>query len=529
MKFVKRNLILTLALLIGLCLFVTLGSPKAEAIQSGWYQWGNRWRYYDEYGKLHTGWLQYGGNLYYFHSDGTMNTRSPLRIDGEMHLFNKDGTWDKQLKNCWYEGDINDGYHLSNWYYYDENGKSHSGWLKYGDNWFHFNEDYGMTTGKFYQGKTVHYFDENGFWIRSDTDRWVQINGKWFYYSAKKETYLTNTEHEIDGKWYCFDQYGAMRTGWYGNSYYNASGEKVFGWLFYEGKWYYLDWEGETVSGLYMIDKKAYVFDLDGVWLDVTGWVEIPHRSDLDKKYIQWCYIHSDRELHRGWLQYGNNWYYLNKDSGRLVKYRTVIDDVLHDFDENGVWQGPATTGWQQEGGKWYYYDRYSGEMYVSKWVLINNEYYYFDNNGVMQTGWIKAYGKWYYLSDTGALHTGWLQYGDNRYYMRPEYDGEMAIGPVLIDNNIYLFKADGVMHTGWYEEYGTYYYFDPSGAMHFGWLELNGKWYAFDEYGQMIVGWGSDTEHIYYFNDDGTMVTGWKTIDGKAYHFDKDGHCTNY
>ena len=36
--------------------------------------------------------------------------------------------------------------------------------------------------------------------------------------------------------------------------------------------------------------------------------------------------------------------------------------------------------------------------MSVNEWDYINSNWYYFDKNGIMQTGWFLYNGNWYYL-----------------------------------------------------------------------------------------------------------------------------------
>ena len=167
-----------------------------------------------------------------------------------------------------------------------------------------------------------------------------------------------------------------------------------------------------------------------------------------------------------------------------------------------------------------------------SGWVLENNKWYYYQN-GVKKTGWL-AYGSdWYYLDGNGAMMTGWLQYGSTWYYFLS--DGKMATGKVTIGNEVHIFDANGVwkgkdasatVTAGWKQEGGKWYYY-KNGAKVTGWLDLNGTWYYFKTSGEMVTGWLAYGPVWYYFNGNGDMRLGWLTYGGKTYYFDKA--TTNY
>ena len=44
--------------------------------------------------------------------------------------------------------------------------------------------------------------------------------------------------------------------------------------------------------------------------------------------------------------------------------------------------------------------------------LRIKGTWYFFDNNGVMQTGWVFTGGAWYSLNGDGAMRTGWYRRG---------------------------------------------------------------------------------------------------------------------
>lgn len=108
--------------------------------------------------------------------------------------------------------------------------------------------------------------------------------------------------------------------------------------------------------------------------------------------------------------------------------------------------------GWVQNKstGKWYYYQQ-NGEVQTG-WKQIEGKWYYFDSSGLMQTGWVqdKASGKWYYLKSNGEMAASqWRQDQSGKwYYLRS--NGEMAVSQIRKgkDENSYYLGEDGAMVT---------------------------------------------------------------------------------
>ena len=229
--------------------------------------------------------------------------------------------------------------------------------------------------------------------------------------------------------WY----FNEKHSGWY---YYNQQGNKLFGWQYISGKWYYLDAENQEYPGLMLADcgKKiggaTYFFDKSGVML--TGWVFRPE-----------------------------GWYYTDK-SGAMLE------------------------GWQRVGNKWYYLDEsnqdYPGIMLANCERVIGNETYYFALSGAMRAGWYAESGSWYYYDDyTGQIVSGWRKVGNAWYYMDPENHNKMiANGWKKIGSQWYLFNANGSMRTNWVWTNGLWYYLGSDGAARTGWKVIGGNWYYF-------------------------------------------------
>ena len=159
-----------------------------------------------------------------------------------------------------------------------------------------------------------------------------------------------------------------------------------------------------------------------------------------------------------------------------------VINDQKYYYGEDGT----KKTGWQEIDGKKYYFgDENDGAM-KTYWQKIDGKWYFFGNDGVMRTYWQKIWGKWYFLGNAsdGAMKTGWQQVYGKWYYLGSAEDGSMKTYWQKINGKWYFFGGadDGAMKTGWQKIWGKCYYLGSAndGAMKTGWQKINGKWYYF-------------------------------------------------
>ena len=163
---------------------------------------------------------------------------------------------------------------------------------------------------------------------------------------------------------------------------------------------------------------------------------------------------------------------------------------------------------------------------------------YYFNSEGVMQTGWLQWWNspQRSYLGDDGIALEGWQTINGKKYYFDPNNSCKSAVYETWIDGDMYYFKQDGTVYTGWlkwwnsnqrsyfgtdgkaykYEHWidGKMYYFSPGDKCktHMGWL----RWYA-------------DGLYSYFSYNDGAMLTGSQRIDGIWYDFGSSGKTGSY
>ena len=288
----------------------------------------------------------------------------------------------------------------------------------------------------------------------------------------------------------------------------------------------------------------------------------------------KWVYVDSNgSRVTNEWKKGADDlWRYLN-GSGEMA-INTWIEDTYY-VDANGIlitdkWAKLEDPHWDrydsEEQYKWFYFGS-SGKMITETWKKIDNKWYYFDDDGVMQTGWILD--DLYYAGADGAMRTGWQKltppkegYEDNRvtpgsedndgkswYYFAtngkkyvPDLNGA-DYGERKIDGSYYCFDEDGAMQTGWRNiktdsdsgSIGDYKYYSSDGKARVGWLSLEPPeelasqyeddvvWYYFNTTGYPKVGKpegeGSTSDLVkingitYMFNDLGNPVYGLQKV----------------
>lgn len=115
--------------------------------------------------------------------------------------------------------------------------------------------------------------------------------------------------------------------------------------------------------------------------------------------------------------------------------YVTSQDTTMeYEGTTSGTWKGSSYV--EEDGGK-----------PRNSWKQILNDWYYFDGNGVRQTGWVPSGIRWYYLNPAdGKLLTGWQSINGKWYYLNPA-GGEMLTGWIQPQPGIWYFmNSDGSM-----------------------------------------------------------------------------------
>ena len=163
----------------------------------------------------------------------------------------------------------------------------------------------------------------------------------------------------------------------------------VRGFYFLNGKWVYLDKNGDVLTGTQEIDGVTYIFSDDGTL-----------RQGLQEENGQSYFYEKNGLAKNKWIMINNKWYYFNENGVMQKNTLLTIDGKKYLVNADG--------------------SRVTGMGY------IGSNKYYFGKNGDMQYGFIKM--------------------GNNQYYFAPN-TGEMAFNKaVMINGSEYRFDANGIM-----------------------------------------------------------------------------------
>ena len=178
-----------------------------------------------------------------------------------------------------------------------------------------------------------------------------------------------------------------------------------------------------------------------------------------------WYYYDSNGDaMTDTWKKNGDDWFYLDSDGVRASNMQ--IDEYYVGEDGKRVsmkWVSVENEDfWDEDDAPeflYYYYGR-DGKALTSRWASINGQWYYFDEDGIMQTGSITVDGFNYYLGEDGSRKTGWVlladdndspEYNESWYYF--DNSGKRIENEIdkKIKGEYYTF-VDGRMQTGWFK-----------------------------------------------------------------------------
>ena len=228
------------------------------------------------------------------------------------------------------------------------------------------------------------------------------------------------------------------------------------------------------------------------------------------------------------------------------------VDGIAGNVDINVTFDSMQQMGWVQEKDGWYYYSN-DGTKLTSQWIgnyyvgedgkMLTNQWigdYYVDANGLWSPDhWINNDGKWWYRHQDGTYTKNDFEVIDNQTYYF-DNDGYRVTGWKQVENDKYYFNASGIMATD--QWINTYYYVDENGKMVKNkWLGIyyldsngvwqpdrwiyNGKWwYRYGDGSYPVNKFDVINNNVYYFDSNGYIVTGWQVINGNWYYFNGSG-----
>ena len=423
-------------------------------------------------------------------NNGGAMVHDSITVDGVTYHFDTNGGW--------HNGGLVSGWQTENGkkYYVQSNGVASKGQQHIDGKWYFFDDSGVMQTGfvnleSIGVNKTM-YYDKDG----------VALYGQQY----------------IDGQYYVFSHNeGALLTGF--------QSLKDYG----QDKLVYLDPNngGAMVHDSVVVDGVTYNFYNGDGWTNgklLTGWSTSTNgkvyvnadgslKSGELKDDAYWYYFDpTTHTMQTGFISLSDGRKVYYSDQGRMLYGQQEIDGAHYSFDgQNGDMQTGflriSVNGQKQT----VYYDPTTGQQVFGDQVINGFNYHFNETTGALEStdarGWQTIDGQHYYYDDQGMP----------------------TIGETHIGNYFYYFDNNGVMQTNAFVNLGSKIgYYNSYGEMVYGQQYISGKYYLFERYsGAMQTGFQDlhsygESKTVYYEND-GSMVHGDRTINGVTYRFDNN------
>lgn len=551
--------------------------PDGSLLTGGWYEVDGATRYFDNNGlNYRKRWFNLENNRYYVDEDGVLQ-RGWFSITGtnangqeytNWYYADENGVvwrggW-AQIGENWYYFDANGLNYRKRWYtdangeryYLDENGVlKNQGWFKIEnvnattqavtESWYYAQESGALFKGGYKEidGKT-YYFDTNGYNYRK---RWITLSNEnrrymgddgamkkseWFvisgldsrdaeynnwYYAGSNGNIIRDQWYKIDGKSYCFNSSGVMRTGWLTETDTDDDGDE-------ESSYYYCGEDGARVTGWQRLEiPESWINDNS----DVADYVQ-DHGSYA--------------------------WFYFNRSNGRKKrssggKKEVNVNGVTYCMDGNGImypgWTKLSSRTPEISGYRYFYQPEteedktfIEGEKVEGTWLYINGpadletsgqkEWYYFEGSGEPYHAAENKYkrkeirGKSYVFDMYGAAQYGLIEIAgvsssENGFYYcgTAEGDRSCATGKVTLNDGISSGRSQ--------------YYFDNNGkgitGVKDGHLYYNGKLQTADSAAKYEVFQVEGKKYL--INSSGKVMKGTKVTDGNDQKWEVSGNGT--
>ena len=392
-------------------------------------------------------------------------TNDTLKVDDKTYTIDNEGVATEfTAKNQFVRDDF------WNWYYYDKDGK--------------------LLTGRQTIDGVQLYFDANGKQAKGTL---IDIDGDTYYFDKDSGAMWTNRRLTLNGMTYEIDDQGRV-TSSLRNTFVQDK----------DGDWTYLKDKGQVATGWQTIDGIQLYFD--GTGKQIKG-----ERILIDGKY-----------------------YYFDKNSGELLRNAFhSFSSYIHYFGNDGA----QVFGWYTINGHRVYFKE-DGLQAKDKVLSIDDNYYYFNQDGqLLVNGSAKSYNSLYLADSEGKLLSGWREIDGKTYYLDPSEKHYYYNRTASIDGKTYLFGSyaellrndtnyayasdeNGIVRTGFYRtDKGYLCYLEPRVISDYQptWKEIDGKLYHFEK--STSLG-----KHLY-----GSPITTNATLekDGKTYVIDENGVAT--
>lgn len=285
-------------------------------------------------------------------------------------------------------------------------------------------------------------------------------------------------------------------------------------------------WPGVTMS-VYDADRGIYKITLDGTAgfdriifnnndgkqtadLELPSGTSIytPAASDSWEAYT----LPKEEPVYHIYNQYGTD--YIVDDDGSFADGFVTVDGTKYYAKDGGkVVKDDFVTVKGDDGSSKTYYMDSDGHITTGFMLRWNYFKYYFDDNGVMQTGLFTA-------EEDGNTYTYYA--GEDGVLVRGDFADAATEDEKTVTN---YFDDNGRRVTGSMEKWSFYYYFDDNGTMaENAFVSLDGVTYYFGEDGKRVYYWNTIDGNKYFFGEDGAMRTGTVDIWYHTYVFGEDG-----
>lgn len=420
---------------------------------------------------------------------------------------------------------INQSYNNANFKDRDEISKLSFGWTTINNERYYIDE-----LGDFYKNKWLYEDDGTTYYFLSDgraaMDK-TNIDGDWYYFDSGNRLYKKGWKI-INGKYYFFDKTSGImyRNTWFtenGNKYYlNEEGESLTGFVEIDGNTYYFNDNGEMQTGMFKINNRIYYAYNGKLYKD--NWLEM-----RNNKY----FFGSDNSAYIGFKEINGNSYYFN-DNGEMQSGLFNVESKLYYGYKGKLYRNSwletgnqkyyfgedcsAKIGKQNVSNQTYYFDL-NHKLYKAGWKIIDGVYYYFDQkSGEMQRAqWLEEGANKYYLDSTGKAQTGFFEYENNRYYFNKR--GQMQTGFIQVNGNLYYGYNGKLFKNSWLESQNNKYYFNENYEAAIGRIVIDDSTYYFDSGYKMYTGWKSENGDYYYFDiETGALKKGRNIINRRVY-----------
>ena len=383
----------------------------------GWWHLRSSSYYFDpDTGVMATGFTKIDTHYYYFYPSGDFDgTRGQLLTgwldiydNGELRYFYPDGMWDGTRGRMMYGFQPING---STYFLDPDTGIMTKGWKAYPDSSsiYFFGDDGVMRTGWYHRSgsSTCHYFYPSTGKMALGLQ---EIEGHTFYFYTSGMWDGTRGQAMLG--WQTVN--GGLRYFYPSGDFDGTRGRMLHGFQTINGNTYFLDPDtGIRTVGwrAYPNSSSIYYFDEDGIMQ--TGWWHYTGKTTL-------YYFYDDGQLATGFTKLANGYYYFYPDGmwdgtrGQLMIGWQKVDGEWRYFYENGEYEGEKGmmhTYWLTRDGKKYFCDPTTG---IRQTGLLNypqgsTDYYYFDENGVMQNGSVNIDGKLYYFDKSTGRQVNYI------------------------------------------------------------------------------------------------------------------------